>query len=179
MRKMMMMMIAAMMMSATAMAQDANEQQGQRPKFDKTEMIQRRTNGFAQRYGLNDKQKTKLLQLNTEYADKLPMMAGSRRGGRRGGQGLGKDSLQARPQRPQNGGQRRADGQRPRPEGVRRDGQRPDMKQMRENMEAYDKQLKKILTDDQYKKYESDRSKMRQTRSQGQADRQKNSEEKD
>lgn len=165
MKKMMMLVVAAMMMSATAVAQDDNGQKGEKPKFDKTEIVQRRTDGFAKRYGLDDKQKTKLLKLNTEYADKLPM-GGPRHGMRPGGPRFRGDSLQARPQRPQNGGQPQMG--EPRPDGAQMNGQRPDREQMKANMEAYDKQLKKILTDEQYKKYESDRSKMRKGRPEGQ-----------
>ena len=75
-----MMTIMAATISFSAMAQE-NEQRSQ--KIDQTEMIQRRTDMMVQRYGLNDDQKAKLLELNKEFADKMPMM-GFRNGGPRG-----------------------------------------------------------------------------------------------
>lgn len=70
----------ALMLSSVAMAQDktANRHKG----FDKTEMIQRRTEKMVKQYGLSKDQAAQLLALNMEYANNTPM-----RNGFRGGRG--------------------------------------------------------------------------------------------
>ena len=80
MKKVLMIALMAASVSLTAMAQEQNSQEGRR--FDRSEMIQRRTDMMAQRYGLNDNQKMQLLELNKKY-DMMSM--GPRQGGRPGG----------------------------------------------------------------------------------------------
>ena len=139
---------ASKLLSIAAMAQDNNPQNGQRP--DPKEMIQRRTDRIVQQYGLNEEQAKQLLSLNTKYADMMTPRFG--RGQRPGGQGG------ARPggnrQRPAQGDSiRQPRGQRP--EG----GQRPGMS---EQMKAYNEELQKIMTPDQFKAYQADQERMRQ-----------------
>lgn len=101
----------------------------------KQEMIKHRTERTVKEYNLNDKQAKQLLELNTKYAD---MMRPMHRHGGPGHHGM-------RGQRPES------------PKG--------DTKEMHEKMEkdmkAYDEELQKILTPEQYKKYKSDMEKRR------------------
>ena len=101
----------------------------------KQEMIKHRTERTVKEYNLNDKQAKQLLELNTKYADMMRPM--HRHGG------------------PGHHGMR---GQRPEPP-------KGDMKEMHEKMEkdmkAYDEELQKILTPEQYKNYKSDMEKRR------------------
>ena len=102
-------------------------------------MVKAQTERMVQEYGLNEAQKAKLLELNTQYAGKLRMGG---RGGQRGGQRFGG---------PQGGNQ----------QGSMQQGERPSreqmearMKEMRANREAYNAELKNILTEEQFSKYE-------------------------
>ena len=101
----------------------------------KQEMIKHRTERTVKDYNLNDKQAKKLLDLNTKYADMMRPMH--------------------RPGGPGHHGMR---GQRPEPP-------KGDTKEMHEKMEkdmkAYDEELQKILTPEQYKNYKSDMEKRR------------------
>lgn len=111
---------------------------------DKSEIIQKRTDRMAERYGLDENQAKALLELNKQYADKMFM------GGRLGrGNGprraISGDSVSMR--------------------------KRPDksqieemMKKMTETREAYNNSLKKIMNDSQFSKYEEDQKKMMQRR---------------
>ena len=148
MKQILMTIAASMLLSTAAMAQDNNPQNGQRP--NPQEMIQRRTDRTVQQYGLNAEQAKQLLSLNTKYADMMTPRFG--RGQRPGGQGG------ARPggnrQRPVQGDSiRQPRGQRP--EG----GQRPEMS---EQMKAYNEELQKIMTPEQFKAYQADMERMRQ-----------------
>lgn len=154
MKKIVLAIAAALMMSFNAMAQDAdNAQQGQRKQMDRTEMIQHRTDATVKKYGLNEEQAAKLLELNTKYADKLrPRMMGGPRGQRGAGfQGQ-------RPQRPQRQQGDSISQERRRGFG----GGNPE--EMRKNMEAYDAELKTILTPEQYEAYQADQKKMMERR---------------
>ena len=143
MKKTILAIAAAMMMSANMMAQNTEVQQPRQPQqMARTEMIKQRTEMTAKEYGLNEEQSAKLLELNTQYADKIPMMGGPR--GQRG-------------QRPQAGEQRQRPQQDGQAEGQRgQRGQRPQMnfEEMRKNMEEYNAELQKIMTPEQYQKYQ-------------------------
>lgn len=149
MKKLMMTMVAAVLMSATATAQ--NEGQDKRPekKFDKTEMIKHRTDEMVKRYQLNDKQAKQLLDLNTKYADKMRPHGGPHHHGPKGGPGRppkdGKDVKGQRPEPPKDG-----------------KGPKADRQQMEETMKAYDAELQKIMTADQFKAYQADMQKRRE-----------------
>lgn len=138
MKKLMMTMVAALMLTATAMAQENNGRREGR-NFDPAEMAKSQTERMVQEYGLNEAQQAKLLELNTQYAGKMRMGG---RGGQRGGQRFGG---------PQGGNQ----------QGGMQQGERPSreqmearMKEMQANREAYNAELKKILTEEQFSKYE-------------------------
>lgn len=118
-----------------AIAQPADAPRHGRP--NKTEMVKRHTDMMVQRYGLDDVQAQKLLALNTQYADVI---------GPKGGPGMrhGRHGRHLRPDSTQ----------RHRPELTEEQRQ-----EMRKKMDAYDAELKKIMTEDQYKKYKEDRKK--------------------
>ena len=164
MKKTMMAIAAAMMMSASMMAQNEQPQAQQAPQMDRAEMLKARTEQMVKDYGLNEEQAKKLEALNTEYAEKIPMMPmmrGQRGQGQRGqmGQGqrpqMGQMGQGQRPQRQTGDSTRR--GQRPQmgQMGQMGQGQRPQMnfEEMRKNMEAYNAELEKIMTQEQYAKY--------------------------
>ena len=143
MKQLLMTIVAAVMFSSAAMAQD--QEKGKK----KEEMAKHRTEKMVKDYDLNDKQAAKLLELNTKYADKM---------------------------RPPRGphGPHGMKGQRPEPPKGDMKGERPEppTKEMKAEMEkkraemekeqkAYDAELQKILTPDQYKLYQHDMQKHR------------------
>ena len=133
-------MLAAVLISTSAMAQEEKNEQREPRKFDKTEMIKHRTDETVSRYNLNEKQAKKLLELNTKFADKM---------GPRGGRHHGKHQHQAgRPPMPPKGQK----GQRPEPP-MDKSKMKEQRKEMEKNMKAYDAELKKIMTPEQYKSY--------------------------
>lgn len=153
MKKIILGLMAAMTIGTTAMAQSQ--------VADRSEMIQKRTESVAKKYGLSDEQKQKLLELNTKYAD---IMGPSMR--MRGNRGNG-DAMRQRPgsnfgARPENGDSaalgrfRLSEEQR-----ARLDERR---KQMNEQREAYNKELQAIMSDEQYKSYTADMEKLLQRR---------------
>lgn len=164
MKKMAMAIIALMMTSASMLAQNDNQPAPANApqQMDPAQMVQQYTQQMVTTYGLNEDQARQLLQLNTEFADKMPPMMMAPRGGRYGQR---PDSLRGRRgQRPQNGA--RMGGQRPqRPDSARQGrfgggqrGQRPMMKrqQMQQNMEAYQQQLEQIMTEEQFNRFKQD-----------------------
>lgn len=157
MKRVMIALAAAIVMCTAAFAQD-NKNPEQRPerKFDKKEMVKKRTDDAVKKYGLDDKQAQQLLDLNTKYADKM------------GGRGFGGPRGPRHDGKPGKGGKGDAKEGRPEPP---RDGKRPEMtqeqkekmeamrKEHHEAMKAYDAELEKILTPDQFKKYKEDMKK--------------------
>ena len=138
--------VAAVMFSSAAMAQD--QEKGKK----KEEMAKHRTEKMVKDYDLNESQAAKLLELNTKYADKMRPHRGPR--GPHGPHGM--------------------KGQRPEPPKGDMKGERPEppTKEMKAEMEkkraemekeqkAYDAELQKILTPDQYKLYQHDMQKHR------------------
>lgn len=174
MKRIVMTLAAAVLMGSVAVAQDS-EKKGQREgrKFDKTEMIKHRTDEVVKKYGLNDQQAARLLDLNTQYADKMgPGPRGGHRGGRPGMGGPGhhgKDSLKARHAHPETDGTTQASPQQPR--DGQKPGKRPELteeqkakfeaqrKEREAAMQAYDAELQKIMTADQFKQYQADQKK--------------------
>ena len=66
--KKMVFMVAMMLLSFSAVAQDAQKQvKGEFKPMDKTEMVQKRTEATVKKYGLNEEQAAKLLQLNNKF----------------------------------------------------------------------------------------------------------------
>ena len=140
--------VAAILMSATVMAQDGTQQRRERRQMDSEQMAQRQTEHMVKTYGLNEEQAAKLLELNKKSHFQMrpegrqrPHMDSLQRGQRP--PRMMKDSLQ-RGQRPmmREGGR-----------GPQRNGD------FRKQMEEYDNALKEILTEEQYKAYQTDRQK--------------------
>ena len=152
MKKMMIALAAALMMSASALAQE-DKTPGQRPerKFDKTEMAKYRTDGVVKKYNLNEKQAKELLDLNIRYADKM----GGRHHGPMGPRPEG------RPMPPRDGQQAMPspEGKRPELTEEQKAKMEADRKQYEETMKAYDAEIQKIMTPEQYKEYKADMEK--------------------
>ena len=149
MKKIIVTMMVALLVGTSAMAQESQNERRHPGKFDKTEMIKHRTDETVSRYKLNDKQAKQLLELNTKYADKM----GPRGPHHHGHPGAGRPPM---PPKEMKG---------KRPEPPKDDSKMQEhRKEMEANMKAYDSELKKILTDDQYKSYQDDQKKMREKR---------------
>ena len=158
MKKILLTIVAGMLMTANVMAQEANQNRPERRQMDPKEMVKQRTNETVEKYKLSEEQAAKLLELNTKYMGKIPMgpMAGMRGQGRRPQGQMGQ--MPQRPQRPQND---TVQGRRPQ---MGQMGQMGNREEMRKNMEAYNAELKTILTEEQYQAYTKDQ----QNRFQGQ-----------
>jgi len=136
MKKLMMTMIAAVLMSSVAFAQEEKKCECKNDKKpDKTEMVKHRTDRVVKKYGLNDQQAASLLELNTKYADKF--------GGPRGRHG-------------RHHGMKKPDKKRPELTEEQKAKFEARRKEMEANRQAYETELKKIMTADQYKQYEAD-----------------------
>ena len=152
MKQMIMTLLAAVMVSTAAVAQDKDSNKPSVDNNRKQEMVKHRTDRMVEDYQLNDKQAKKLLELNTEYADMMrPRHHGHH--GHHGPHGMRGE----RPEPP------KADmkGERPEPPKGDREEHR---KEMAETMKAYDAELQKIMTKEQYEKYKAD---MQQRREKG------------
>ena len=162
--KKIMMMLAAAFLSSAAFAQGFGN-------FDQGEMVKNRTEEQVKQYKLNDEQAKQLEALNTKYAEKMGfgfmMMGGGRGMGRGMGPGMGGG------QRPQGGGMGQGGpqggfgGGMPQMSEEQRAQMQERMRQMQENMAAYDAELEKIFTPDQFKAYKEDQEKNRARRGQG------------
>ena len=163
MKKMILTLVAVIAISSTALAQD---QQGPRPerKFSKTEMAKHRTDEMAKEYKLSDKQAKQLQALNEKYADK---MGGPRHGHHHHGHlGMKPPKDDKRPEAKKTDGTTQATPQQPPKEGKRpelTEEQKKQMeaehKQMETTRKAYDAELQKIMTADQFKQYQEDMKK--------------------
>lgn len=158
-KKMIMAVVAAVMMSTSVMAQDNNVENRRGPRMDMKEMVKNRTDETVKRYGLNEEQAAKLLELNTKFADKMGPRRGQRPGGGRGfapdstrRMGMAQDSARER-KRPEGNMERRPD----RPMG--QPGMMPQRDEWRKTMEEYDNELKTIMTEEQFKAYKEDSEK--------------------
>jgi len=158
---------AALMVSVAVAQENQGEARPQGKKFDKTEMVKKRTERTVQQYGLNEAQAQQLLELNTKYADKMgPGPRGHRHGMRPGrGHKQHRDSLRQRPQRPSTDADTQATPQTSRQRPELTEEQKAQMKAQRQqreaDQEAYDAELQKILTPEQYKQYKADMQKHR------------------
>lgn len=152
---------AALMITSTAIAQEKQKAEGQPRKFDKTEMVKMRTEHMTKQYGLSNKQQKQVQELNEKYADK--MRPGFH--GRHGHHEPWNDSIKGkRPMPPKEGMQRPADGENPQKFGHKpmKGGPRgKDFGKREETMKAYDTELEKILSADQFKAYKADMEKRR------------------
>ena len=146
MKKIVMTMVALLTMTA-AVAQ--NNENGERREFKKP-TPEEMTNRMADQLKLDDKQKSKVLDLNKEYEGVL--------GGPGMGRGFGRG--QGGPGGP-GGFQGGQQGQRPQLTEEQRAEMRKQMEQRMEQRQEYEKKLKDILTDDQYKTYQKQQQQRR------------------
>lgn len=130
-------MAAVMLTTLTVTAQNDAGKQQQR-KFDKTEMIKHRTDRMVSRFDLNETQAKQLLELNTAYANKLPRM-----GNRAGRHGMGNKNAQ----------QCDAKCKQCNADCKCKEQMEKRKSEMKANREAYEKELKNIMSDAQYSKY--------------------------
>ena len=178
MRKSLLFIAAALMLSVSAFAQWDNGGQGfQRP--DEATMIKMRTDRMVKELGLNETQAEKLLELNQKYPTAMmggPGMRGPRMNGRRDGQEVnqdeanqettGKKAKKAKKNKkaeaqtqvePQEGGRPEM------PPGMDED----KMKEMKNAREAYENELKGILTDEQFNTWKENSNRRPQGRGPG------------
>jgi Spy/CpxP family protein refolding chaperone len=137
MKKILLTMVALLSLTAVqAQESDNKQQQFRGPRQMTPEQM---TERMSENLKLTDEQKTKVLELNKEYEKVLegPSMRGPRPPKADGESGATAQNGQQRPERPQL-----------------TDAQREEMKQRFEKRQEYEKKLKEILTDDQYKKYQ-------------------------
>lgn len=139
MKKAILTMVLAVAFGATGFAQDnqvdgvtgaspqQHAQRQPRQRPSADQMAEARTKQMVERYGLDKAQEEKLLKLNKEYAGKMPRPRFGRRDSTQQAQRPSKEEMDQR------------------------------FQEMRASREAYDKALKEILTDEQYKKYTEDR----------------------
>ena len=142
MKKIVMTMIALLTMTAAVAQNNGNgERRFQRPTPED------QTNRMAEQLKLDDRQKAKVLDLNKEYENVL--MGGMGRGFGRGQGGPGAGF---------QGGQQ---GQRPELTEEQRAEMQKQMQQRMEKRQEYEKKLKEILTDDQFKTYQEQQQQRR------------------
>ncbi len=153
MKKTILAIAAAIMMSANVMAQENNGNNGFRPRMNKDEMAKQRTERMVKEYGLDEKQSKELQTLNAQYAEKMaPMMGRGMRGGRPGGRGDMRDG-----KRPERRDSAMRGQHRPPMDGSQM-MKREDFEKIRKD---YDEGVKKIMTDEQYKKYKANEEQRR------------------
>ena len=142
MKKIVLSMVVLLSMTV-AVAQDAKSDK----KAPKEPTAEEMTNRMAQDLKLTDEQKTKVLALNKEYQDVLKAPRGFRGPRPEGKQGRGSQADGQSGATEQQGGKQR--GQRP----ELTEEQKAKFKAHHAKREEYDKKLKQILTDDQYKSW--------------------------
>lgn len=156
MKKVVLTMFAAVMISASVSAQ-GNEAAGNRPRFDRAEMVKHQTERMVKEYGLNEAQGEKLLVLNEKYAGKLRMGGFGGPRGPRGGQGG------ARPERKVDGqtgaSAQQGGAQTEKRERPTREQMEARLKEEQATREAYNAELREILSEEQYSRFEADQKK--------------------
>lgn len=150
MKRIIMAFAASMVMSYSVMAQ--NDGNGNRKPMDKAEMVKKRTEAVAAKYGLNEEQTKKLNELNMAYADSMRFGMGQR-GNRGQGQGMRHRGPGQQKVAKDTTSQRRMPAERM---GNRGDARRMDMSA---TMKNYNDKLKEIMTQEQYDKYTADMKK--------------------
>lgn len=132
MKKTIIITMAALMLGIVANAQGHRgswQDRPQRERPDEATMIQERTDRMAEKYGLDEAQKAKLLELNKEYSFRM--------------------------ERPEGRMHERMR-QKPALDEKKKLEFEARMKEMQSRREAYEEALKGILTEDQYQAYKKD-----------------------
>ncbi len=146
MKRMIMAFAALLMVGSATMAQTSDSTKTDKP--DRSEIIRKRTEVVAQKYGLNEEQKAKLLDLNTRYSGKMRMgKPGDRRINPVRREAVNKmaakrDTTMAR-QVPKAASKDKTIAKRPR-------------LAMGNSMQKYNEELKTIMTDEQFARYNED-----------------------
>lgn len=140
MKQMMIAMMAALLISSAALAQEEKKQcKCSEKKPDKTEMVKHRTEKMAKDYNLTDQQKQQLQELNTRYADKMKPR------GRHGHHG--KDKMDKK------------DKKRPELTEEQKAKMEAERKERDATVKAYEAELQKIMTAEQFQQYQADMKK--------------------
>lgn len=158
--KKMMVAFIAMAMCANVMAQEVNEQKQEPKPVDKEEMAQKRTDFMVEKYGLNEEQAAKLLELNKAHADKQrPMRRDFRRPPMKKFEGKDLEEKEMAPEEMDKVPEKMEKA----PEKMdkpalkeKKPGMRDEMKKERE---AYENELQKIMTEEQFSAYKKDTEK--------------------
>ncbi len=146
MKKMILLLVAAFTMNGAFAQEDKGNRDSHR-RFDRTEMM-------VKEYGLNETQAAQLKELNAKYPELQRFGMG--RGGRR-------------PMMGNRGGNPQVDGNsgataKERPARPSREEMEKRMNERRQKQEAYDQELKGIMTEDQFNAYQKKREEMRNRR---------------
>ena len=152
MKKIVIALVAVMTMSLSVMAQDTTRVRRDFPRQSVEEMAKQRTDDAVKKYGLNEEQAKKLLDLNTRFAEKMRPM------------GMGGGPRQGRGQRDGRGPRMSQDTVRHDMPRERRGDFRGNREEMQKNMEAYRTELKTILTPEQFEAYTKDEQNRRPRR---------------
>ena len=172
MKRILLFTVAALMITTSLAAQengDGRRQHRERP--DEATMIKMRTERMAQQLGLDETQTAKLLELNQKYPN--AMMGGP---GGPGGPGMRRPARE--PRNDQNvtddntGGKKakkakkakRAEGD---DNGNVKNAREDSMNEMKATMEAYENELKGILTEEQFKTWQENRNRRPEGRGPG------------
>lgn len=150
MKRMIMAFAALVMMSSVTMAQKNDTTKAARP--NRTEIIKKRTEAVAQRYGLNEEQKAKLLELNSKYDGRMRM----------GAPGRGNRQMRPVMREPMRKADVKGDSLAGRPakaDGGKRMKRPVPRRPMANGMQQYNEELKTIMTEEQYTKYQADMQK--------------------
>ena len=143
MKKTIIITMAALMLGIVANAQGNRgswQDRPQRERPDEATMIQERTDRMAEKYGLDEAQKAKLLELNKTYSLRI-VRPDDRR-----------DTTKFR----KEGRKQERMRQKPALDEKKKLEFEARMKEMQARREAYEEALKGILTEDQYKAYQKD-----------------------
>lgn len=146
------MLIAAVLMSTSVVCAQNGERNNDGRKIDRMEMVKKRTERMARELNLSEEQTRKLQELNVEYADKMPQM-----GRRPGGRGMGPGGML----------RHRADSTQQQPERAGKEEMAARMQKMRAAREAYNAELRKIMTEEQFGKYVEAQKRRMQRRGMG------------
>ena len=173
MKKTLIITATALMLCVGANAQEDGQRQ-RRERPDEATMLKERTDRMAKEYGLDEAQTAKLLELNQKYAGKMgPMMGGP------GGPGMGRPPRDAQKDEQATEDNTTKSSKKAKKskkakttdnadtnsgENVQQGGGRPggmprmteeQMKEMRANREAYEAELKGIMTEKQFETYQN------------------------
>ena len=141
-------------------------------------MVKMRTDRIVQELGLDETQAAKLLELNQKYPRAMmggPGMRGPRMDGRGNGQGANQDEGTVKKEKKARKNKKAKDaeeGSQVQPEEGGRPAMPPGMdesklKEMQDAREAYENELKEILTEDQFKTYQENKNRRPQGRGPG------------